>query len=73
MSGSNAQHMVPRTEAVRRVLELVHDQAAAADLLFFEEWQMQRHPDIAACLRASQIRRANPQLAAAIHAELTRR
>ena len=33
----------------------------------------QRQPEIAASLRASQIRRANPALAAEIHAELTRR
>ena len=49
------------------------DEAAAADLLFLEYWQTQRCPDIAASLRASQIRRANPALAAEIHAELTRR
>ena len=63
----------PRTEALRRALQRVQDQAAAADLLFLEDWQTQRHPGVAACLRASQIRRANPTLAAAIHAELTRR
>jgi len=63
----------PRTEALRRALQQVDDEAAAADLLFLEDWQTQRHPGIAACLRASQIRRANPALAAAIHAELTRR
>lgn len=63
----------PRTEALRRALQQVRDDAAAADLMFLEEWQTQRHPDIASILRASQIRRANPQLAAAIHAELNRR
>jgi hypothetical protein len=63
----------PRTEAVRRVLQHVRDEAAAADLLFLEDWQAQRCPDVAASLRASQIRRANPALAAEIHAELTRR
>ncbi len=60
----------PRTEAVRRALQGARDQAAAADLLFLEYWEMQRTPDLAAMLRASQIRRANPVLAAAIHAEL---
>jgi hypothetical protein len=63
----------PRTEALRRALRTIRDEAAAADLLFLEFWQMQRHPGIAASLRASQIRRANPGLAAEIHAELTRR
>ena len=60
----------PRTEAVRRALQGVRDKAEAADLLFLEYWEMQRAPDLAAMLRASQIRRANPLLAAAIHAEL---
>ena len=60
----------PCTEAVRRALQGMRDQAAAADLLFLEYWEMQRMPDLAAILRASQIRRANPVLAAAIHAEL---
>ena len=63
----------PRTEALRRALRQVRDQAAVADLIFLEYWQMQRSDDIAACLRAGQIRRANPALAAEIHAELTRR
>jgi hypothetical protein len=34
---------------------------------------LQRVSDVAANLRASQIRRANPALAAEIHAELNRR
>ena len=63
----------PRTEALRRALRQVHDEAAAADLLFLEDWQTQRRPGVAACLRAGQIRRANPRLAEEIHAELTRR
>lgn len=60
----------PRTEALRRALRQVQDEAAAADLLFLEDWQTQRHPGIAACLRASQIWRANPALADEIYAEL---
>jgi hypothetical protein len=73
MGDSAAEQNGPRTEALRRALRQVHDEAAAADLLFLEFWQAQRQPDIAASLRASQIRRANPALAAEIHAELTRR
>jgi len=45
----------------------------AADLLFLEDWWTQRRPGIADCLRASQIRRANPALAEEIRAELNRR
>jgi hypothetical protein len=63
----------PRTQALKRALQQTRDETVAADLLFLEEWQMQRHLDVAASLRASQIRRANPALAAAIHAELTGR
>jgi hypothetical protein len=68
-----ADHDGPRTQALRRALQHVRDEAAAADLLFLEYWQAQRIPDIAASLRAGQIRRANPTLAAEIHAELTGR
>ena len=73
MGGDAAEQSGPRTEALRRALQQVHDEAVAADLLFLEDWQTQRHLGVAACLRASQIRRANPALAAEIHAELTRR
>jgi hypothetical protein len=73
MQGYVADGSGPRTQALRRALQHVHDQAAAADLLFLENWQSQRAPGIAASLRASQIRRANPTLAAEIHAELAKR
>src|ERR1700749_1369137 len=63
----------PRTEALRRALLHVQDEAAVADLRFLEDWQNQRYPGVAACLRASQIRRANPELAAQIRAELAPR
>jgi len=64
---------LPLTEALRCALRGVRSETAAADLLFLEYWEMQRAPDVAATLRASQIRRANPGLAAAIRAELTGR
>ena len=73
MQGNGIEQSGPRTEALRRALRHVRDAAAAADLLFLEDWQTQRRPGIAASLRASQIRRANPRLAEEIHAELTRR
>jgi hypothetical protein len=73
MEGDSAEQSGPRTEALRRALREVRNEAAASDLLFLEYWQAQRCTDIAASLRASQIRRANPALAAEIHAELNRR
>jgi hypothetical protein len=73
MPDDGAAQVGPRTEALRRALRDVRDEGAVADLLFLEYWQTRRSSDIAACLRASQIRRANPALAAEIHAELTRR
>jgi hypothetical protein len=73
MGRDTAEQEVPRTEALRRALRQVRDEAAAADLMFLEDWQTQRHPGVAAYLRASQIRRANPELAAQIRAELSRR
>jgi len=73
MKDDGADYDGPRTQALRRALQQVQDEAAAADLLFLEHWQTQRRPSIGACLRASQIRRANPALAAEIHKELTGR
>ena len=61
-----------RTEAVRRALRGTGDRLAAADFLFLESWETRGLPDVAATLRAAQIRRANPQLAEEIRAELTR-
>jgi hypothetical protein len=60
----------PRTQAVRRALQHLHDDKAAADLLFLEAWEMMRPRDLGATLRAAQIRRANRALAAEIDAEL---
>ncbi len=63
---------LPRTEAVRRAMRAVRDEASAADLLFLECWEAWPAYGVAATLRASQIRRANPRLAAEIRAELNR-
>ena len=60
----------PRTETVRRALQCARDSSEAADLLFLEAWEMHSRLDVAATLRAGQIRRANPELAAQIRAEL---
>ena len=60
----------PRTEAVRRALAAAHNNGAAADLMFLEHWVAHPTGDLAATLRAGQIRRANPTLADAIRQEL---
>jgi hypothetical protein len=60
----------PRTEVVRRAVASARDMRAVADLLFLETWVAHRTPDLAAALRASQIRRANPDLADEIEQEL---
>ncbi len=58
-----------RTDTVRRALRHISD-ASAADLLFLEHWEIDGPAAVSATLRASQIRRANPELAAALRAEL---
>jgi hypothetical protein len=63
-------HKPPFTLAVRQALQGVRNSAIEADLLFLEAWEMHPSSHLGATLRASQIRRANPDLAAAIDAEL---
>jgi len=60
-----------RTEAVRRALSTNQDAVTVSDLLFLEAWEAAPMADVAATLRAGQIRRANPALAAEIRAELS--
>jgi hypothetical protein len=60
----------PFTAAVRQALQNVNNWAIEADLLFLEAWEMHPSSHLGVTLRASQIRRANPDLAAAIDAEL---
>lgn len=60
----------PFTLAVREALQGVNNWTIEADLLFLEAWEMHPSSHLGATLRASQIRRANPGLAAAIDAEL---
>lgn len=62
----------PRTMAVRRAMDAMHDHTATEDLLFLEDFETRGVPSVAAALRASQIRRANPLLAAELRAELKR-
>ncbi|MCW3473628.1 hypothetical protein [Limobrevibacterium gyesilva] len=61
---------MPCTVALRRVLAKIRDHASTADLLFLERWEISPSPGAATALRVSQIRRANPELAAAIRAEV---
>jgi hypothetical protein len=60
----------PFTMVVRDALQETRDATFAADLLFLEAWEMfpTLHPG--SVLRANQIRRANPGLAAALDREL---
>ena len=61
-----------RTDAVRRVLNEISDPTVIADLLFLEAWESGPMSSIAATMRAAQIRRANPELAAQIRKETQR-
>ena len=60
----------PLTLAVSLALQETRDPRVRSDLLFLEAWEMQRPADLGATLRASQIRRANPDLVEAIEREL---
>jgi len=60
----------PVTAALRSVLGNERDERVVADLMYLERWEMAPMPGIASALRVSQIRRANPELAAAVRAEL---
>lgn len=60
----------PYTMAVRQALQGISNSVIEEDLLFLEAWEMRPSGHLGVTLRASQIRRANPGLAAAIDAEL---
>jgi hypothetical protein len=59
------------TDVVRRALGAARDRAMIDDLLFLERWELSPTPGTAEALRISQIRRANPELAAAVRAEIS--
>ena len=73
MSAIIGPWQLPETRAARRALRATPDAALVVDLLFLEAWEREATPDIASTLRARQIRRANPRLAAAIRSELRMR
>jgi hypothetical protein len=60
----------PYTIAVRQALQHINNSRIEEDLLFLEAWEMHPSSHLGVTLKASQIRRANPDLAAAIDAEL---
>ena len=60
----------PFTLAVRQALQNANNSRLEEDLLFLEAWEMHPSSNLGVTLKASQIRRANPDLAAAIDAEL---
>lgn len=70
MMSAESELRPPFTSAVKQALQGVNNSQIEADLLFFEAWEMHPSSHLGAALRASQIRRANPSLAAAIDAEL---
>jgi hypothetical protein len=60
----------PCTRALRDALPQLADRRQAEDLLFLERWEIAPRADAATALRVLQLRRANPELAAAIRSEL---
>jgi len=61
----------PVTRALSLALGETRDPRVRSDLLFLEAWELHRPTNLGETLRAGQIRRANPGLAAAIERELT--
>ncbi|HEY1855810.1 hypothetical protein [Acidocella sp.] len=58
------------TATLKTVISSTRDQRVAEDFLFLELWERTPTPGPAAALRIQQIRRANPELAAAIRHEV---
>ncbi len=61
----------PVTSALQGAMPAIRDRTARDDLLFLERWEMAPLEGIGPALRVQQIRRANPELADAIRAEVT--
>ena len=60
-----------QTEALKRVLAQPMHRSAVADYLFLEAWEREPSDNAGVALRVGQIRRANPQLADEIRAQVT--
>ena len=67
---SPAEFSLPVTAALQNALPQIRDRSAQADLLFLERWEIAPQSGMAPALRVQQIRRANPELAEAIRAEI---
>ena len=61
------------TDALRQALDRISDPPAVKDLMFLEAWERDPKWGSGFALRVGQIRRANPELAAAIRAEVAGR
>ena len=61
------------TDVVRSMLASPLSPSAIEDLLFLEAWERNPLPGLGAVHRARQIRRANPEVAAAIRSEVAAR
>ena len=64
---------IPLTTVLRNALPCIVSPSARDDLLFLERWEILPQLGIALALRMQQIRRANPELARAIRAEVAAR
>ena len=60
----------PRTSVVRDLMARQNDPALLADLLFLERWEAAPAHGTGSVLRVAQIRRALPDVAAAVRAEI---
>jgi len=60
----------PLTAVLQDAFPRIRDRSAQADLLFLERWEIAPQAGTGLALRVQQIRRANPELAAAIRAEI---
>jgi hypothetical protein len=60
----------PKTAVVRELMAAKHDPALLADLLFLERWEAAPAQNTGSVLRLAQIRRALPDVAAAVRAEM---
>lgn len=61
---------LPPTQALQRMLAQPLTRSAVADYLFLEAWEREPSDNAGVALRIGQIRRANPELAAEIRAEI---
>jgi hypothetical protein len=73
MVGTRMAWPPPYTQALFRALQAAENTTTTADLLLLEAWEISRSMHLGIMLRIRQIRRANPQLAIEIAAELTDR